>query len=70
MDIEPKFRRADIAVLDGVSPEDFPLPRCEYLVPRNFGGFYSGSSEIIVLKNGECQFFAYNGNLTKGRNAG
>ena len=70
MDIEPKFRRADIAVLDGVSPEDFPLLRCEYLVLRNFSGFYSGSNEIIVLKNGECQFFAYNGNLTKGRNAG
>lgn len=70
MDIEPKFRRADIAILDGVSPEDFPLLRCEYLVLRNFGGFYSGSSEIIVLKNGECRFFAYNGNLMKGRNAG
>ena len=70
MDIEPKFRRSDIVILDGVSPEDFPLIRCEYLVLRNFGGFYSGSSEIIVLKNGECQFFAYNGNLTKGRNAG
>ncbi|MBE6900608.1 MAG: ComEC/Rec2 family competence protein [Ruminococcaceae bacterium] len=70
MNIEPKFRRADIAVLDEVSPEDFPLLRCRYLVLRNYGGFYSGSSEIIVLKNGECQFFAYNGNLMKGRNAG
>lgn len=66
MDISPKFRKADIAVLDGVSPEDFPILRCERLILRKFGGYYSGTSEITVLKEGEISFFAYNGNIKEG----
>ncbi len=70
MDIEPVFRRTDIIVLEDVSPEDFPVLRSEYLVLRNFGGYYSGTNEIIVLKKGEAKFFAFEGNLRKGWNAG
>jgi hypothetical protein len=66
MKIEPKFRRADIIVLEGVSPEDFPVLRCDYLILREMGGYYSGTDEIITLKNGEINFFAFNGNLKKG----
>ena len=66
MNIEPKFRRADIIVLDGVSPETFPEIRTDYLILRKMGGYYSGTNEIIVLKDGEIDFFAYNGILKKG----
>ena len=66
MNIEPKLRRADIIVLDGVSPETFPEIRTDYLVLRKMGGYYSGTNEIIVLKDGEIDFFAYNGILKKG----
>lgn len=66
MDIEPKFRRADIIILDEVSPESFPALRCDYLILREKGGYYSGTNEIITLKNGEAVFFAHGGNLTKG----
>ena len=70
MNIEPKFRRADIIILENVSPEDFPVLRSKYLVLRNLGGFYSGTNEIVTLKNGEISFFAFEGNLRKGWNAG
>ena len=70
MKIEPKFRRADIIILEGVSPEDFPVLRCDYLILREMGGYYSGTDEIITLKNGEINFFAFNGNLKKGSAAG
>ena len=66
MDIAPKFRRVDIIILDGVSPEDFPQIRCEYLIFRRMSGYFSGSAEIITLDEGEIQFFAYNENVTKG----
>ena len=69
MDISPEFRRADIIVLDGVSPEDFPVLRCDYLILRKMGGFYSGTNEIITL-NKTANFFAYNGNLKKGSASG
>ncbi|MBQ3530545.1 MAG: ComEC/Rec2 family competence protein [Oscillospiraceae bacterium] len=69
MEVEPKFRRADIIILDGVSPEDFAVLRCDYLILREKGGFYSGTNEIIVLKDGEISFFAYGGNLKKGSDA-
>lgn len=70
MKVEPKFRRADIIILDGVSPENFPILRCDYLILREIGGYYSGTNEIITLKNGEINFFAFNGNLKKGSAAG
>jgi hypothetical protein len=34
------------------------------------GGYYSGTDEIITLKNGEINFFAFNGILKKGSAAG
>lgn len=70
MKVEPKFRRADIIILDGVSPEDFSVLRCDYLILRKLSGYYSGTNEIITLKNGEAEFFAFNGNLKKGSAAG
>lgn len=70
MDIEPEFRRADIIILDGISPEKFPVLRSEYLILRKMGGFYSGTTEIIVLKEGKTEFYAYKGNIRKGWNAG
>ena len=70
MEVEPKFRRADIVILDGVSPEDFSVLRCDYLILREIGGYYSGTNEIITLKNGEASFFAFGGNLKKGSAAG
>lgn len=69
MEIEPKFRRADIIILDGVSPEDYPSLRADYLILRKMCGFYSGAGEIITLKSGEVTFFAHEGILTKGRYA-
>ncbi len=66
MEIEPKFRRPDILILDGVSPEKYPALRSDYLILRRAGGFYSGSREIITLKDGGISFFAYEGNLRKG----
>lgn len=69
MDMDPKFRRADIIVLENVSPADYPVLRSDYLILRSFGGYYSGTSEIIVLKSGNAEFFAFEGNLMKGRDA-
>ena len=66
MKVEPKFRRPDILIMDGVSPEEYPVLRSDYLILRKSGGYYSGSSEITVLKNGEISFFAHEGNLRKG----
>ena len=66
MDIEPKFRRADIIIFDGVSPDRFPELRCEYLILRQMSGYYSGASKVITLKNGEKTFFAYDRNITEG----
>ncbi len=66
MDIEPKFRRAEIIILDGVSPKDFPVLRCEYMILRDMGGFYSGTSELITLRNGKAEFSAYGRSVVKG----
>lgn len=66
MDIEPKFRRADILILDGLSPNDFSTLRCDYLILQKYGGYYSGTNEVIVLKNSSVSFTAYSGNLKKG----
>lgn len=69
MDIEPKFRRADIIILENISPAEYSALRSGYLVLRSFGGYYSKTEEIIVLKNGKTGFFAFEGNLMKGRDA-
>lgn len=66
MDIEPKFRRAEIIILDGVSPEDYPALRCEYMILRDMGGFYSGSSELITLIEGNAEFSACGSSVLKG----
>ncbi len=66
MSIEPKFRRADIVILDGVSPDEFSVLRPEYLIFRKAEGYYSGASEIITLKEGKTTFYAYRSALTKG----
>lgn len=66
MDIEPKFRKAEIVILDGVSPANYGVLRCDYLILRDRTGYYSGASEVITLKEGELAFFGYNGNIKKG----
>ncbi len=66
MNIDPNFRRADIIIMDGVSPADYPALRCDYMILRDMTGYYSGTSELITLKEGEITFFAYNGNIKKG----
>ncbi len=66
MNIDPKFRRADILILDGLSPSDFSTLRCDYLILQKYGGYYSGTNEVIVLKNNSVSFTAYDGNLKKG----
>ena len=66
MDIEPKFRRSDIIILDGISPEDFSVLRSEYLIFRKTEGYYSGSSEIITLNTGGISFSIYESGLMKG----
>ena len=66
MNVEPKFRKADIVILDGVSPADYGVLRCDYLILRDRTGYYSGASEVITLKEGELTFFGYGGNIKKG----
>ena len=66
MYIDPKFRRADVIILEGVSPEDYPALRCKYMILRELGGFYSGTTELITLKDGEVSFFAFGKNIRKG----
>ncbi len=66
MDIEPKFRTADIIIFDGISPEEFPNLRCKYLIFTEKCGYFSGASEIIVLNEESVSFFAYGKNIKKG----
>ncbi|MBQ7875114.1 MAG: ComEC/Rec2 family competence protein [Oscillospiraceae bacterium] len=66
MDIAPEFRRADVIILDGFTPEDFPALRCEYLILRDRSGYFSGATEVITLESGEISFFAYKENIKKG----
>lgn len=66
MDMEPKFRKADIIILDGVSPADYDTLRCEYLILRDRTGYYSGAFEVITLMEGKTVFFGYDGNIKKG----
>lgn len=66
MNIEPKFRRADIIILDGVSPSDYPSLRCDYMILRKMEGFFTGAFKTEVLKEGSSVFFGYNDNIKKG----
>lgn len=65
-DIKPQFRRADIVVLDGVSPDMFPEIGCEYLILRDHYGFYGRSAEVFDLEKGDLVFFGYRGKIRKG----
>ncbi len=67
IDLESEYKRPDVIIFDGVSPENYPFLRAKYLVFRNMSGYYNGADEIITLKNGEITFYSYNENLTKGR---
>ena len=66
MDLEPRFRKADIMVLDGVSPKDYPALRCDYMVLRNRSGVFSGAGEIFTLTEGELTFVSRGKNIKKG----
>lgn len=68
IEIEPRFRRADLMILEGVSPEAFPALRCRDLVLREQGGFYSGTEEVLVLSEGELTFLSRGNTIKKGGN--
>lgn len=65
-DIKPRFRRADIVILDNVSPENFSAIGCDYLILRGFYGFYGKSTETLGLDDGSVTFFGHRGNVKKG----
>lgn len=66
MDLEPRFRKADIMVLDGVSPKDYPALRCDYMVLRNRSGVFGGANEVFTLTEGELTFVSRGKNIKKG----
>ncbi len=66
MELEPKFRAADIMVFDGITPENFPALRCKQLIFTEQSGYFSGASEITVIDEEGITFFAYNKNIRKG----
>lgn len=66
MDIEPRFRKAEIIILDGVSPADYPALRCKYMLLRRRAGIFSGAEEIVILPEGEQTFISRGKNIEKG----
>lgn len=64
MEIKPRFRRADVIIFDGVSPDSFPSLRCKYAVIR--GGYARGSAKnTITLWDGNASFRFRSGNVSK-----
>ena len=64
MEIKPRFRRADVIIFDGVSPDSFPSLRCKYAVIR--GGYARGSSKnTVTLWDGNASFRFRSGNVSK-----
>ena len=62
--IEPRFRRADIIIFDGVSPNDFPEFRCDYAIIR--GRQAVGTADRVVsLSGGEAAFRLRGGNAAQ-----
>lgn len=66
MDIEPRFRKADVIILDGISPKDYTELRCRYMILREQTGFFSGAEELIVLDEGETTFTSRGRNIKRG----
>ena len=66
MDIEPRFRKAEIIILDGVSPGDYPALRCQYMLLHRKAGIFSGAEEVIILTEGEQTFISRGKNIEKG----
>lgn len=63
-EIEPEFRKADIIIFDGVSPDKFPSLRCKHAIIRNSQAV-GIADEITVLEEGETSFRLRSGNVRK-----
>ncbi len=66
MDIDPRFRRADIVILENVSKENYPSLRCRYLVLRKQENVLSGAEEVEILTEGKKVFVSREKNIKKG----
>lgn len=63
-EVAPRFRRAEIIVFDGVSPNDFPALRCKYAVIENKQAV--GIADNIAVLSGEgASFRLRGGNIAK-----
>lgn len=63
-EIEPKFRKADIIIFDGVSPDKFPSLRCEHAIIRK-AQTVGIAEEITILTEGEASFRLRSGNIKR-----
>ena len=66
MNIEPRFRKADIAIFDGVSPLDFPKLRCKTAILREQGSSGGIAEETEVLEYGSLRYCSRGKNIKKG----
>ena len=66
IEIDPRFRRADIMILENVMPDSFPGLSCQTLILRDMGGYYSGSGELFSLPEGKLCFYSRGQKLKKG----
>ncbi len=66
MDIDPRFRSADIVILENVSPNKYPALRCSYMVLRKRENVLSGANEVIILDEGKRTFISRGKNIRKG----
>lgn len=66
MEIEARFRQADLVVMENVSPKDFPEIRCQVLVLREQSGFFSGTEKVYVLFRDSLTFCSRGKNIKKG----
>ncbi len=66
MEAEPRFRRADVIIMENVSPELYPEISCQKLILREQGGYYSKSGELFNLSEGQLRFYSRGRNIKKG----
>lgn len=66
INIEPRFRKADIAIFDGVSPVDFPKMRCKTAVLRQPINYVGTAAETEILEEGTVCFCSRGKNIKKG----
>ena len=66
MEIEPRFRRADIIILENVLPDSFPELAGQMMILREPGGYYSGRGELFSLPEGTMSFYSRGRKIKKG----